>query len=208
MSTIIDSFEAQLAGFTAWLPPAGSIYRLSVEQYEAMVRSGLFTKRDRLHLINGVLVAKMTKKPPHVIGCEKGRDALMRIVPAGWRVTVEAPVRIPDYNEPEPDLAVVRGSVDDYEERHPEPLDLALIVEVADSSLREDRDLSLVYGVGGVPVYWIVNLVDRQVEVYTEPGPNGYRSSVIFRPGQFVPLMIDGIEAGRILVDDMLPRSS
>jgi Uma2 family endonuclease len=206
MSTIIDSFEARLSGFTAWLPPAGSIYRLNVEQYEAMVRSGLFTKRDRLHLINGILVAKLTKKPAHVIGCEKGRDALMRIVPTGWRVTVEAPVRIPDYYEPEPDFAVARGTVDDYAERHPEPLDLALIVEVADSSLLEDCDLSVVYGVGGVPVYWIVNLVDRQVEVYTEPGPSGYRSSVIFRPGQFVPLVIDGIEAGRILVDDMLPR--
>ena len=113
MLTIFDSFEAQLAGFTAWLPPADTIYRLSVEQYEAMVRSGLFTKRDRLHLINGILAATMTKKPAHAIGREKRRDALMRIVPAGWRVTVEAPVRIPDYNDPEPDLAVARGSVDD-----------------------------------------------------------------------------------------------
>ena len=208
MSTIVDSQVADSAWVTEWLPPPRSVYRLSVEQYEAIVRSGLFTKRDRLHLINGVLVAKMTKKPPHVIGCEKGRDALMRIVPAGWRVTVEAPVRIPDYNEPEPDLAVARGSVDDYEDRHPEPPDLALIVEVADSSLHEDRELTFVYGVGGVPVYWIVNLVDHQVEVYTDPAPHGYRSCVFLKRGQFVPLMIDGTEAGRILVDDMLPRLS
>jgi Uma2 family endonuclease len=208
MSTIIDSQTAESGLVTEWLPPPRSVYRLSVEQYEAMVLSGVFTKHDRLHLINGMLVSKMTKKPPHVIGCEKGRDALLRSVPAGWRVTVEAPVRIPDYNEPEPDLGVARGSVDDYEDRHPEPHNLALIVEVADSSLHEDRDLALVYGAGGVPVYWIVNLVDRQVEVYTEPGPHGYRSSVFFRPGQFVPLMIDNTEVGRILVDDMLPRQS
>ena len=170
-----------------------------------MVRSGVFTKRDRLHLINGILVAKMTKKPPHVIGCEKGRDALMRIVPAGWRVMVEAPVRIPDYNEPEPDLGVARGRVDDYDERHPGPADLALLVEVAESSLAEDRALRCVYGGADVPQYWIVNLVDRHVEVYSEPYPQGYRSCVIVKPGQCVTLMIDGTEAGRILVDDMLP---
>ena len=58
-----------------------SVYRLNVNQYEAIVRAGVFTKRDRLHLINGILVAKMTKKPPHVIACEKTRDALMRAVP-------------------------------------------------------------------------------------------------------------------------------
>ncbi len=208
MSTIIDLQPAESALVTEWLPLPKSVYRLSVEQYEKMVVSGVFTKHDRLHLINGMLVSKMTKKPPHVIGCEKGRDALMRNVPAGWRVTVEAPVRIPEYNEPEPDLAVARGSVDDYEDRHPEPPDLALIVEVADSSLHEDRDLALVYGPAGVPTYWIVNLVDRQVEAYTDPGPHGYRSSVFLKSGQFVPLVIDGTEAGRILVDDMLPRQS
>lgn len=207
MSTIVDPQTAETAYVSEWLPPAKSVYRLSVEQYEAMVLSGVFAKHDRLHLINGMLVSKMTKKPPHVIGCEKGRDALMRSVPAGWRVTVEAPVRIPEYNEPEPDLAVARGSVDDYEERHPEPFDLALIVEVADSSLDEDRDLTFVYGAAGVPVYWIINVVDRQVEVYSDPGPHGYRSSVFLKPGQFVPFVIDGAEAGQILVDDMLPRS-
>jgi Uma2 family endonuclease len=143
-----------------------------------------------------------------VIGCEKCRGMLIGTVPAGWRVMVEAPVRIPDYNEPSPDLALARGSVEDYEDRHPEPPDLALIVEVAESSLPEDRELVVVYGSAGVPVYWIVNLIDRQVEVYSGACPQGYRSSVFLKPGQIVPLIIDGAEVGRILVDDMLPRQS
>jgi hypothetical protein len=95
MSTIIETQLTERAAVTAWLPPPGSVYRLSVDQYEAIVCTGVFTKQDRLHLINGILVAKVTKKPPQVIGCEKTRDALMRTMPSGWRVMVEAPVRIP-----------------------------------------------------------------------------------------------------------------
>jgi Uma2 family endonuclease len=143
-----------------------------------------------------------------VIGCEKTRDALQRAAPRGWRVMVEAPVRIGDYNEPEPDIALARGNADDYEEHHPEPSDLALIVEVAESSLSEDREMALVFGGAGVPAYWIVSLVDRQVEVYSDPGPECYRSIMVKKPGEWVPLVIEGTEVGRSLVDDMLPRAS
>jgi Uma2 family endonuclease len=193
---------------TDWTPSPEEIYRLNVEQYEAMVSSGLFTKRDRLHLINGILVAKVTKKPPHVIACEKTRDALQRIVPHGWRVMVEAPVRIPLYNEPEPDLGLARGKAEDYETRHPEPADLALVIEVAESSLRQDRDLMRIYGSGGVPTAWIVNLVDRQVEVFSDPCPEGYRSRQVFDASQEVPLVIDGVVLGRIAVRDLLPQKA
>ena len=189
-----------------WAPPPRSIYRLTVDQYEAMVSSGVFTGRDRLHLIDGILVAKMTKKPPRVISCEKAHGALQRTVGAGWRVMAEAPVRLSEHSEPEPDIALARGSADDYSERHPGPADVPLIVEVADSSLREDRQLARVYGAAGVSVYWIVNLVDRCVEVYTGPRPDGYDTCTVYRPGQSVPVVLDGVEVGRIPVDDILPR--
>lgn len=187
-------------------PLPEEIYRLNVDQYETMVAAGLFTEHDRIHLINGILVSKMTKKPPHVIASEKTRDALLRVVLKGWRVMVEAPVRIPRYNEPEPDLALARGKAEDYQTRHPEPADLALIIEVAESSLQQDRDLMLVYSRGGVPVSWIVNLVDRQVEVYSDSSRKGYRTRQVFEPGQEVPLVINGVELGRIAVSDMLPQ--
>jgi Uma2 family endonuclease len=145
-------------------------------------------------------------RPPHVIACEKTHNALQRVVGAGWRVMTEAPVRIPMHNEPEPDVALARGSPDDYADGHPGPADVALIVEVADSSPQEDRELVRVYGQGGIAVYWIVNLVDRQVEVYTGPRPGGYSQCAIFREGEAVPVVIDGAEVGQIAVDDMLPR--
>jgi Uma2 family endonuclease len=81
-----------------------------------------------------------------------------------------------------------------------------MIVEVADSSLADDRKLATeVYGPVGIPVYWIVNLVHRQVEVYTEPGPRGYGSMAVFAEGQSVPVVIGGEPLGRIAVADILP---
>ncbi len=189
-----------------WMPPLRSIYRRTVDQYEAMVSSGVFTKRDRLHRVDGILVAKMTKKPPHVIACEKTHGALARTIGAGWRVMAEAPVRLSEHSEAEPDIALARGSADDFTERHPGPADVSLIVEVADSRLREDRQLVRVYGAAGVSVYWIINWVDRRLEVYTGPRPDGYDTCTVYRPGQSVPVVLDGMEVGRIPVDDILPR--
>ncbi len=129
-----------------------------------MVASGALNQRDRFHLINGILVTKLTKKPPHAIGCERVRDALIGIALPEWRVTTEAPIRIPAYNEPEPDIAVVKGSAEgeEFEVRHPEPADVALIVEVANTSLSEDREVIHVYGAAGIPISWIVNLAGKK----------------------------------------------
>ncbi len=184
-------------------------YRLSVDQYEAMVASGVFTKRDRLELIEGVLIAKMTKGPRHSAVAVQLGDLLRGALPRGWHVRLEQPVRIPERSEPEPDLAVVRGASLDYEDRHPQPCDLALVVEVAESSLTSDRDImGHIYAAAGIPVYWIVNLKGRSrlVEVYTRPTrTRGYRSRDDYRPGHDLPLKIEGKEAGRIAVADLLP---
>jgi putative restriction endonuclease len=149
-----------------WIPKR--LGRLTVDQYEAMVDSDVFTKHDNLVLINGYRVTKLTRNPPHVIAGELLRDELIRLVPrAQWRVMVEAPVRIPDYNEPEPDVSLARGKARDYAKRHPGPADLALVVEVAKSSLSEDRRMANIYGPASILGYWSVNLKAKQLEVYT-----------------------------------------
>jgi Uma2 family endonuclease len=195
------------------IPPAGQgwipspLYRLTVEQYEAMVESGAFKASDRLHLINGYLVAKMTQNPPHVVADELCGGVLMRLIPPGWHVLAGKPIRLPGRDsEPEPDRCVVRGTIRDFEDRHPGPDDIAMIVEVADSSLAEDREMgTAVYGPCAVPIYWIVNLVHRQVEVYSDPGPQGYRARVDFPVGEVVPVVIDGAHVGQVVVDDIMP---
>jgi Uma2 family endonuclease len=188
-----------------WLPAPESIYRVSVEQYEAMVASGVFNKRDHLHLIQGILVAKMTEYPPHAAACDAVRLAIEQLLPSGWYVRPDKPLRIPSrISMPEPDAVVTRGSWRDYTRRHPEPADVALVVEVAESSLRADREMAVIYAGGGVPVYWVVNLIDRQVEVFSDPGDGGYQSRRDFAAGQHVPLVIEGCEAGRIAVAELL----
>jgi len=207
MSTITSAQPLAVSLEPGWVPSPACIYRLTVDQYEAMVAAGIFSKRDRLHLIDGILVTKMTKKPPHVIACELTRDSLLRILPTGWRVTTEAPIRIPDYNEPEPDITVVRGNARDaeYRRRHPEPGDVALIVEVADTSLQADFKAANTYAGAGVPVYWVINLLDQQVTVFSDPGPAGYRSAEHLMVGHAIPVVIDSVEIGRVDVAAILP---
>lgn len=111
-----------------------------------------------------------------------------------------------DWSKPEPDLAIVRGDAEDYLDHDVSARDVALVIEIAESSLSIDqKDRARVYASSGIPVYWIVNRVDHQIEVYTNPGPDGYRSSEILKPGQDVAVSIGGMEAGRIAVADMLP---
>ena len=184
--------------------------RLSVAKYEAMVASGVLTKRDRVELIEGYLVQKMTKYPPHSVTTGVCEDAIERELPSGWHTRQEQPVRIPDRDsEPEPDVSVARGKRTDYLQLHPGPKDLALVVEVALSTVEDDRAMALTYGGGGIPAYWLINIPDRQVEVYSEPsgsvGPIGYRRCEVLRPGDLVPLIIDGREVARIPVVDLLP---
>jgi Uma2 family endonuclease len=186
-------------------PP--TLYRLSIAQYEAMVASGVFTKRDRLQLINGLLVVKRIKDPPQAAACDGVRLAIEPLLPVGWYFRPDKPLKIPNcISVPEPDIVVARGTWRDYDVRHPEPSQVPLVVEVSSSSLLEDRQMALVYGSGGVAVYLIVNLIDRQVEVHTDPGPDGYRTVQVFLSDQTVPLFLEGMELGRIAVTDILPR--
>jgi Uma2 family endonuclease len=182
---------------------AEDLYRMTVDEYE---RIGGMLDDDRVELIDGYLVKKMSKNPPHIWSVKTILKILAGLLPPGWAWRKEDPVRIPDFDEPEPDLAIVRGSDDDYKVRIPGPEDVALVIESSETTLHRDQGPKRsAYAKGGIPVYWIVNLVDRQVEVYSNPSPEGYRSVAIFTPGQDVPVVIDGVEVGRIAVADILP---
>ncbi len=181
-------------------PP--EIYRLTVDEYE---RIGEMLDDPRLELIDGYLVKKMPKKPEHSWTTKAVLKALESRLPRGWASRQEQPVRIPDHDEPEPDISIVRGTDDDYKHRIPEPTDLGLLAEVSATNPSADRHQGNLYGRSGIPVYWLVNLVERQVEVYTDPEPAGYASRKDFRSGQQVPVVIDGRQCGQIAVDDILP---
>jgi Uma2 family endonuclease len=187
-----------------WIP--GPLYRMTLEQYEALARAGILTKRDKVHLINGYLVRTRSHEPPHATADELCGAELNRIIPREYHARPGKPVRLPaTSSEPEPDRSVVRGSVRDYSGRHPGPTDIALIAEVSKASLEQDRAMAAVYSADRIPYYWIINVVDGQVEVYSQPGPTGYGMHEVLAPPQVLRVVIDGVEVGEIPVADILP---
>jgi Uma2 family endonuclease len=189
--------------------PTEPVWRFTIDQYHAMVRSGILTDDDPVELLEGWLVPKMPKNPQHRAATRLTRQALEGIVPAGWYVDSQEPVTLGD-SEPEPDVVVVRGETRQYLDRHPGPQDLALVVEVADTTLQRDRGAKKrAYAGSGVPIYWIVNLVENQVEVYTDPtGPAeqpDYRQRRDYTLADELPLMIEGREVGRLPVRQLFP---
>ncbi len=189
--------------------PIPSLYRLSVEQYERMARLGILKDGEPVELLDGLLVTKMTKNPPHTVVTLLTRTALERLLPAGWFVSSQEPVQV-GQSEPEPDLLVVRGHIRDYIRRHPQPQDVALVIEVADATLRRDRvTKKRDYARAGIPVYWLINLRASLIEVYTDPsGPTEkptYRQRQDYGLDDAVGVVIEGREVGSVAVSELLP---
>jgi Uma2 family endonuclease len=178
------------------------LYRLTVREYEQI--AGILDD-DRVELIDGFMVKKMDKNPPHVIASRRADAAIARIAPAGWHTRAGDPIQTSGRTEPEPDVALVRGTDDHYLHRHPGPDDIALVVEVADTSLLKDRRRRRTYGPAGIGAYWIVNLNSRKIEVYSDPNSNGYLSRVDYAAGEHVPVVVDGAMIGTVAVADILP---
>jgi len=179
---------------------------MTVEEYERMAAAGVLDD-PRVELINGYLAKKMGKNPPHIWAVDAIIEALRATLPHMW-CRKEDPVWIPDFDELEPDVAVVRGNRDDYRSRIPEPKDVVLLVEVAERTLDRDRgEKRRAYAGGGILDYWIINLVARQVEVYSNPAAGDYRSLQVFKLGDEIPVLIEGVEVGRVSASDVLPRS-
>ena len=166
-------------------------------EYERLVDLGAFEEGEPLELIGGQLIVAEPKGSEHATGVEMAGYALRAAVPAGWIIRGQNPINLDDESAPEPDIAVVRGSLADY--RHAHPARPALIVEVAETSLRFDRiEKGSLYARAGIVDYWIVNLIDRVVEVYREPSvdltaPHGWRYMSVERfapPSAIAPIDI------------------
>jgi Uma2 family endonuclease len=191
----------------AALPNTGitPIWHMSVEQYHAMIDNGILGPDDPVELLEGVLVQKMPINPPHRISTLAVFQALIRIVSAGWYVDKEAPVTFAA-SEPQPDVAVIRGETRDYPGRHPGPEDVALIVEVADATVARDRVVKKrIYAAAGVPFYWLLDLINFNLEVYSEPKSGDYQQCAVYGPDDSVPVTLDGRTVGTIPVRSLLP---
>jgi Uma2 family endonuclease len=184
-------------------------YRISVRQFEKMIDTGVFGEHDHVELLEGILVNRMTKNEPHNFTVGELAEALRAIVNPDWVVREEKSIVLGRFSRPEPDLAVARGPRERYRSVSPKMPDLGLLVEVADSSYPADRGKRWVkYAGSGIPVYWIVNLPLRQVEVYSEPSGRGkaaaYQVPKVYAPDDDVPVILTGRELGRLKVREIL----
>jgi Uma2 family endonuclease len=177
-------------------------------EYDRLVEMGLLD-REPVELIGGHLVVAEPHGSYHASTLGAAGDALRALLPPGWLVRVQLPVALDDESEPEPDLALVPGAWADYRSDHPSQP--ALIIEVADSSLAFDRgEKGSLYARGAIREYWIVNLVDRVLEVYREPGPDsaapyGWRYRAVerlVRDAVVSPLLLPSV---RVAVSALLP---
>jgi Uma2 family endonuclease len=197
---------------TVHLPLLGTLAgfrRFSVDEYHKLIELGFLTEDDDLELLDGYLVHKMSRNPPHDATIQKAMKRLFRALPPDWDLRVQSAVTLSE-SEPEPDLAVVRGDENRYLAHHPGPADIGLVIEVAEATLAGDRaDKGRIYAEAAIPCYWIINLVDGQVEVYTGPsGPTAtpaYAQRRDLQVGADVALTLDGIVAATIPVRELLP---
>ena len=186
-----------------------SIARFSVSRYQRMIETGILTPDDKVELLENYVVLKMPRNPLHDGTIDLLKATLPAGIPAGWLLRIQQTVVLPD-SQPEPDFAIVRGTPRSYLARHPIPTDVGVVIEVADSSLpRDQRDKTRIFARGGIPCYWIVNLVDQRIEVYSQPsGPSAvpaYQSFQTYQPGDAVPLVLDGITVGTVPAAELLP---
>jgi Uma2 family endonuclease len=190
-------------------PPPYPIRLFSVAEYHQMIQSRILTEEDAVELLEGCIVPKMARNPPHEGTIQIVNKVLSPLLPAGWTLRIQSAVTTDD-SEPEPDLAVVRGDERTYIAHHPGPSEVGLVIEVAEATLTRDRlDKNRLYARAGIVCYWIVNILDGQVEVYTNPSgqnPNpSYHQRQDFGKNDSVPLILDGKELVRIKVATLLP---
>jgi Uma2 family endonuclease len=178
-------------------------------EYERLIDLAMFQPGDRVELVGGQLVVREPQGSPHAVAVRLAEDALRSAFGFGWEVRAQMPVALDDESEPEPDVAVCPGRPRDYLAGHPaRPV---LLVEVAETSLAFDREhKGSLYARARIPEYWLVNLVDRVLEVYCDPVPSaeapyGWCFSALLRLGAADSVSPLAAPQAHVAVADLLP---
>jgi Uma2 family endonuclease len=167
-----------------------TLKRWTVQDYHRMSQLGLLSPQERTELIAGQITLMAAKSPAHVICRHLLARSLRNQLGNQALVRTQDPLQLDNFSEPEPDLAIVRGSILDYSEHHPGPTDILLVIEVADSTLKYDTEIKdKLYAQSGIADYWIIDLKNRQLHIFRNPTPSGYINHLILsEPNQASPL--------------------
>ena len=178
-------------------------FRLSRDRYHQMIENGVIGEDDRIELIEGELVTMSPIGAEHSGLVKKLTELLFGRLNKRALISVQDPIQLDDFSEPEPDLALLQPRADYYMRSLPRPADVLLVIEVADSGLAYDRTVKMpLYAQAGIAEAWIVNLIDRWIEVYRDPSPAGYTTMLKILPGRTIaPQAFADVIVG---VDDLL----
>jgi Uma2 family endonuclease len=159
-------------------------HRFSVKEYYRMAETGVLRPDARVELLDGRIIDMSPIGPFHGGVTKRLNQFFTKLSNGRWIVSVQDPVHLDEYSEPQPDLMLLKPATDDYTSRHPVPEDVLLLIEVADSSLNLDREEKLpAYGHAGISEVWILNLPAKTIEVYREPHFTGYGVKKIIHAG-------------------------
>lgn len=166
--------------------------KISVAAYHELVSVGFFDEGPEVELLQGYLVEKIGKNSRHSGVNEILYKSLLRKLPAGLGIRSQNPITLAD-SEPEPDICVFRGEDADFLDRHPLPSEVLLVVEVADTTARRDREWKRdIYAAAGIPLYWVVNLQTSETELYSDPELGLYRGLKVVRRAEKLECTLDG----------------
>ncbi len=190
-------------------PEWRALRQWSSAEYHRMFDLGILARDEKLELLDGYLVVKMSQNRPHRAAVTRLTYLLPNRLPPGWLVVANYPIAL-GVMDPEPDGMVLRGVITDYDARDPGVTDVGIVIEVSDSTLEMDRaGKGRLFAKFGIPVYWIINVEDKQIEVYTAPDatadPPAYATRTDYRPGDAVPIVLDGNAVGTIHVSELVP---
>ena len=168
-----------------------------------MAEVGILKPDDRVELLDGDIIPMAPMSSRHAAAIRKIAELFQRLIQGRALVSVQCPVRLDEYSEPQPDIALLRTDVSSYADAHPGPADVLLLIEVAQSSLAYDRDIKIPqYARAGIGEVWMVNLELQQVEVFRDSAPLGYGARTVSRRGlSIAPRAFPDVV---VAVDDLL----
>jgi hypothetical protein len=209
VAAIVAEFRLWLLDEAGDVGPSGfELKRITVDQYHRMIGEGFLADDDRVELFDGFLIARPTETPREAVARGLIDRRLCLALPDAWSYRPLCAITLAD-SEPEPHAAIVRGRPRDYLRRHPQAADVALVAEVAGTTLDQARGLrARIYARASLPIYWIVNVAEDCVEVHTDPfgsRETPYRSREIVGVDGTLPLILDDREVARIAARDILP---
>ena len=152
----------------------------TVDEYHRMIEQDILTSDDKVELLEGQIIQMSPQRPPHAATTQRAANYLTRLLVGQAYIRVQLPISLPPNSEPEPDIAVVCIDPREYFDRHPAADDIFLLVEVAKTTLKQDRTVKApVYARANIPEYWVLDVQQRQLYVFRQPEADTYQQEII-----------------------------